>query len=59
MILIAEKDCADDDYEFEYKKIDSDSATLADSFNMLKGLESPKYTIARPTFNRSEFLDNS
>ena len=59
MILIAEKDCADDDYEFEYKKIDSDSATLADSFNMLKGLESPKYTIARPTFNRSEFLDKS
>ena len=59
MILIAEKDATEEEYKFDYKKIDSDSATLTDSFNMLKGIENSRYILAEPTFKREEFFDKS
>jgi len=59
MILIAERDTNDEEYYFDYKKIDSDLATLTDSFNMLKGIENPRYILAQPIFKRTDFIDKS
>jgi len=59
MILIAERDSSDKEYKFDYKKIDSDSATLEDSFNMLKSIENPRYILAEPTFKRKKLIDKS
>ena len=59
MILIAEKDSEDTEYDFKYKKIDSETATLKDSFNMLNGIESPRYILANPNFIRDTFIDKS
>lgn len=55
MILIAEENNSKDNYNFTYKKIDSDSATLGDAFNMLKDFESDKYILTEPVFNRVEY----
>jgi len=64
MILIAEENHSKDTYNFIYKKIDSDSATLVDAFNMLKNFGSNKYILTEPVFNRAayrkkEFIFNS
>src|SRR5690606_33712791 len=57
MILIVEKKSAENEYKFVFKRIDSKYAELSDSFSMLKGVESSKYTIANPSFNRETFVD--
>ncbi len=57
MILIVEKDFSNEEYRFDYKKINSNSAILSDSFNMLKGIENSRYSITNPTFKRKEFVD--
>jgi Eco57I restriction-modification methylase len=59
MILIAERDSTSKEYKFGYKKIDSDTATLNDSFNMLKGIENTRYILTKPTFRREDFIDKS
>jgi len=55
MILIAEENNSNNNYNFTYKKIDSDSATLGDAFNMLKDFESDKYILSEPVFNRGDY----
>jgi len=55
MILIAEENNSNDNYNFRYKKIDSDSATLVDAFNMLKDIENDKYILSDPVFNRDDY----
>jgi len=59
MILIAEEDNSNDNYSFVYKKINSDNATLKDAFNMLNDIESNKYILSEPTFERTAFIDKS
>lgn len=59
MILIAEENNTSNNYFFKYKKIDSDSATLVDAFNMLKDIEGPRYILVKPEFERSNFIDKS
>ena len=52
MILLAENKSDKTKYEFDFRSIESNEASLKDSINMLAGLPSQKYTIASPTFER-------
>ena len=52
MILLAENKSDKSKYEFDFRLIESNDASLKDSINMLAGLPSQKYTIASPTFER-------
>lgn len=53
MILLAENKSDKSKYEFDFRLIESNDASLKDSINMLAGLPSQKYTIASPNFERA------
>ncbi|MCH8486901.1 MAG: N-6 DNA methylase [Candidatus Cyclonatronum sp.] len=55
MILIAEKKSHKSSYKFEFRAIESNTATLKDSINMLSGIPGDKYFIAKQIFDRDLF----
>lgn len=58
MILLAENKPDKSRYEFDFRVIDSDSASLKDAFSLLSGIPSGKYSLSKPEFNRAIFKSN-
>lgn len=58
MILLAENKSDKIKYEFDFRVIDSDSASLKDAFSLLAGIPSGKYSLSKPEFNRAIFKSN-